>query len=187
MELKGQDLNGMRFRVESRVIFPILSLSYRLRRLDHEYEVSVISSCTSVGNFHTSWATSQVVISVNHPSLGQTYSGGCVLQHNNCLGGHQVNRIRHTSLQFGRSVCKRSITWLVMGTVCDITRNVKRWLGNIMEWIFYIWKAVVDLPCNLQRVIIILQRVVGYTVRPQRPSILITSSWQRLQHTRNGE
>ena len=56
-----------------------------------------------------------------------------------------------------------------------------------MEWIFYIWKAVVDLPCNLQRVIIILQRVVGYTVRPQRPSILITSSWQRLQHTRNGE
>jgi len=33
-----------------------------------------------------------------------------------------------------------------------------------------IWKAVVDVPCNLQHVVII-QRVVGYTVRPQRPSI----------------
>ena len=28
-----------------------------------------------------------------------------------------------------------------------------------------------DVPCNLQHVIIILQRVVDYTVRPQRPSI----------------
>jgi len=28
-------------------------------------------------------------------------------------------------------------------------------------------KAVVDVPCNLQRVVINLQRVVGYTVRPQ--------------------
>jgi len=38
---------------------------------------------------------------------------------------------------------------------------------------YVLWKAVLDVPCNLQRVVIILQRVVGYTVRPQRPFIYV--------------
>jgi len=39
-----------------------------------------------------------------------------------------------------------------------------------------IWKAVVDVhvPCKLQRVVIILQLVVAYTVRPQRPTIIVS-------------
>jgi len=44
-----------------------------------------------------------------------------------------------------------------------------------MQTYIHIWKAVVDVPCDLQRVVIILQRVVGYAVRPQWPSIYIES------------
>jgi len=42
-------------------------------------------------------------------------------------------------------------------------------------YMYNVWKAVVDVPCNLQHVVIILQRVEGYMVCPQRPSIIMYS------------